>query len=231
MQTDNLKTDFDMIRIVAVHTAMALVEPLTRLFREYLPEVKLNHIADDSLIQEVIANNAVTPAVRRRLLNYYTAAADAGADLVFNTCSSVGKVAEMGDLTTAVPVFRIDGPMAEKAVLEGQKIGVIATLPTTLTPTVQLLQDKAAAAGRTIEVVEGLAEGAFAAGMSGDKETHNRLIEEAALKIADRVDTIVLAQGSMAAMEEKLAAMTGKRVLSSPLLGVLGVREYLKAKG
>ena len=76
-----------------------------------------------------------------------------------------------------------------------------------------------------------LAEGAFAAGMSGDKETHNRLIEEAALKIADRVDTIVLAQGSMAAMEEKLAAMTGKRVLSSPLLGVLGVREYLKEKG
>ncbi len=220
-----------MIRIVAVHTAMALVEPLTKLFKEHLPEVKLNHIADDSLIQEVIANNAVTPAVRRRLLSYYTAAADAGADLVFNTCSSVGKVAEMGDLTAAVPVFRIDGPMAEKAVREGSKIGVIATLPTTLTPTVQLLEDKAAAAGRSIEVVEGLAEGAFAAGMSGDKETHNRLIEEAALKIADRVDTIVLAQGSMAAMEEKLAAMTGKRVLSSPLLGVLGVKAYLQEQG
>lgn len=220
-----------MIRIVAVHTAMALVEPLTKLFREHLPEVKLNHIADDSLIQEVIANDAVTPAVRRRLLAYYNAAADAGADLVFNTCSSVGKVAETGDEVAPVPVFRIDGPMAETAVREGTKIGVIATLPTTLAPTVQLLRDKAAAAGRTIEVVEGLAEGAFAAGMSGDKETHNHLIEEAAVKIADRVDTIVLAQGSMAAMEEKLAAMTGKRVLSSPLLGVLGVKAYLKEKG
>ena len=220
-----------MIRIVAVHTAMALVEPLTKLFKEHLPEVKLNHIADDSLIQEVIANNAVTPAVRRRLISYYNAAADSGADVVFNCCSSVGKVAEMGDLIAPIPVFRIDGPMAEKAVREGKKIGVIATLPTTLEPTVKLLLDKAEEAGREIEVVKGLAEGAFAAGQSGDKATHDRLIEEVAKTIADKVDVIVLAQGSMAAMEQKLVEMTGKTVLSSPLLGVLGVKEYLKAKG
>lgn len=220
-----------MIRIVAVHTAMALVEPLNKLFKEYLPEVKLNHIADDSLIQEVIANNAVTPAVKRRLLAYYNAAADAGADVVFNCCSSVGGVAEMGDEVAPVKVFRIDGPMAEKAVREGKKIGVIATLPTTLEPTVKLLFDKAAEAGCEIEVVKGLAEGAFAAGQSGDKATHDRLIEEVAKTIADKVDVIVLAQGSMAAMEQKLIEMTGKTVLSSPLLGVLGVKEYLKAKG
>ena len=220
-----------MIRIVAVHTAMALVEPLNKLFKEYLPEVKLNHIADDSLIQEVIANNAVTPAVKRRRLAYYNAAADAGADVVFNCCSSVGGVAEMGDEVAPVKVFRIDGPMAEKAVREGKKIGVIATLPTTLEPTVKLLLDKAAEAGCEIEVVKGLAEGAFAAGQSGDKATHDRLIEEVAKTIADKVDVIVLAQGSMAAMEQKLIEMTGKTVLSSPLLGVLGVKEYLKAKG
>jgi glutamate racemase len=220
-----------MIRVVAVHTAMALVEPLTKLFKEHLPEVKLNHIADDSLIQEVIANNAVTPAVKRRLLAYYNAAADAGADVVFNCCSSVGGVAEMGDEVAPVKVFRIDGPMAEKAVREGKKIGVIATLPTTLEPTVKLLLDKAAEAGCEIEVVKGLAEGAFAAGQSGDKATHDRLIEEVAKTIADKVDVIVLAQGSMAAMEQKLIEMTGKTVLSSPLLGVLGVKEYLKAKG
>ena len=216
-----------MIRVVAVHTAMALVEPLTKLFKEHLPEVKLNHIADDSLIQEVIANNEVTPAVRRRLISYYNAAADSGADIVFNCCSSVGKVAEMGDLIAPITVFRIDGPMVEKAVREGKKIGVIATLPTTLEPTVALLRDKAAAAGVEIEVVEGLAKGAFGA----DKATHDGLIEQEAVKLADKVDVIVLAQGSMAAMEEKLRAMTGKMVLSSPLLGVEGLRDHLREMG
>lgn len=216
-----------MIRVVAVHTAMALVEPLTKLFKEHLPEVKLNHIADDSLIQEVIANNEVTPAVRRRLISYYNAAADSGADIVFNCCSSVGKVAEMGDLIAPITVFRIDGPMAEKAVREGKKIGVIATLPTTLEPTVALLRDKAAVAGVEIEVVEGLAKGAFGA----DKATHDGLIEQEAVKLADKVDVIVLAQGSMAAMEEKLREMTGKMVLSSPLLGVEGLRDHLREMG
>jgi len=87
-----------MRNVICVHTAMALVEPLTKLFQELLPEVNVNHIADSSLIKEVIAHNEVTPAVRRRLLSYYNAAADAGADVVFNTCSSVGDVADYGNL-------------------------------------------------------------------------------------------------------------------------------------
>ena len=35
-----------MKNVICVHTAMALVEPLTKLFAELLPEVNVNHIAD-----------------------------------------------------------------------------------------------------------------------------------------------------------------------------------------
>lgn len=216
-----------MIKVFCVHTAMALVEPMNKLFKELMPEVKLNHIADDSLIQEVIANNAVTPAVRRRLLSYYNAAADAGADVVFNTCSSVGDIADYGNGYARIPIFRIDQPMAAKAVTSAQRIGVISTLPTTLDPTCRLLQNEAKKAGRDVVLVEGLADGAFAAGQSGDSETHDRLIAEAAQKIADKVDLFVLAQGSMARMEQRLSEMTGKPVLSSPVLGVKGLRKFL----
>lgn len=216
-----------MIRVVAVHTAMALVEPLTKIFREYLPEVKLNHIADDSLIQEVIAAGEVTPAVRRRLLSHYVAAADAGAQVVFNTCSSVGDVADYGNQYAPIPVFRIDQPMAAKAVQGWQRIGVISTLSTTLDPTCRLLRNEAAKAGRDVTLVEGLADGAFAAGQSGDGDIHDRLIAEAAQRIAPEVDVFVLAQGSMARMEQRLAELTGKPVLSSPVLGVQGLRQFL----
>lgn len=217
-----------MIKVVCVHTAMALVEPMTKIFKELMPEVKLNHIADDSLIQEVIANNAVTPAVRRRLLSYYNAAADAGADVVFNTCSSVGDIADYGNGYARIPIFRIDQPMAAQAVASAERIGVISTLPTTLAPTCRLLRNEAKKAGRDVVLVEGLADGAFAAGQSGDGETHDRLIAEAAQKIADQVDLFVLAQGSMARMEQRLSELTGKPVLSSPVLGVKGLRKFLK---
>ncbi len=217
-----------MIRVVCVHTAMALVEPMTKFFKEILPEVKLNHIADDSLIQEVIANNEVTPAVRRRLLSYYNAAADSGADVVFNTCSSVGDIADYGNIYARIPIFRIDQPMAAKAVASADRIGVISTLPTTLDPTRRLLENEAKKAGREVVLVDGLADGAFAAGQSGDSETHDRLIAEAAARIADQVDMFVLAQGSMARMEQRLSELTGKPVLSSPVLGVEGLRKFLK---
>lgn len=216
-----------MKKVVCVHTAMALVGPLTETFRELIPEVQVEHIAESSLIKEVIANNAVTPAVRRRLLDYYNAAADSGADIIFNTCSSVGDIADLGNSISRVPVFRIDRPMAERAVQEAQRIGVISTLPTTLDPTCRLLKNCAAEAGKEITLVEGLADGAFAAGQSGDSETHDRLIAEAAQRIADCVDLFVLAQGSMARMEQRLSELTGKPVLSSPVLGVLGLRKRL----
>ena len=216
-----------MINVICVHTAMALVEPLTKTFAELMPEVNVNHIADSSLIKEVIANNEVTPAVRRRLLAYYNAAADAGADVVFNTCSSVGDVADYGNTYARIPVFRIDQPMAALAVQNYDRIGVISTLSTTLDPTCRLLQNEAKKADRTVTLVEGLADGAFAAGQSGDGETHDRLIAEAAAKIADKVDVFVLAQGSMARMELRLSELTGKPVLSSPVLGVKGLRKFL----
>lgn len=216
-----------MINVICVHTAMALVEPLTKTFAELLPEVNVNHIADSSLIKEVIANNEVTPAVKRRLLAYYNAAADAGADVVFNTCSSVGDVADYGNAYARIPVFRIDRPMAAQAVMQAGRIGVISTLPTTLDPTCRLLLGEAAKAGRDVVLVEGLADGAFAAGQSGDGETHDRLIAEAAQRIADKVDLFVLAQGSMARMEKRLSELTGKPVLSSPVSGVLGLRKFL----
>ena len=216
-----------MINVICVHTAMALVEPLTKTFAELLPEVNVNHIADSSLIKEVIANNEVTPAVRRRLLAYYNAAADAGADVVFNTCSSVGDVADYGNTYAPIPVFRIDQPMAAQAVAVYNRIGVISTLPTTLDPTCRLLKNEAKKVGRVVTLVEGLADGAFAAGQSGDGETHDRLIAEAAGRIANQVDAFVLAQGSMARMEQRLSDLTGKPVLSSPVLGVKGLRKFL----
>jgi hypothetical protein len=82
-----------MKTVVAVHTALAMVEPVKKLFAENLPGVRLINIVDDSMIQDVIREGKVPEAVRIRLLRYYDAAVDAGADVIFNTCSSVGDVA------------------------------------------------------------------------------------------------------------------------------------------
>jgi hypothetical protein len=118
--------------------------------------------------------------------------------------------------------------MAEKAISMTDKIAVLATVPTTLDPTIRLLDMCADEAGKKITTVSGLAEGAFSAITSGDVETHDRLIAETAVKVAETCDVILLAQASMARMEEPLRELTGKIVLSSPKLGIEMVKEILE---
>jgi hypothetical protein len=116
--------------------------------------------------------------------------------------------------------------MAELAVQKGTEIGVLATVPTTLGPTADLIIEKAKEAGKEVHIHKHLCEGAFQVLMSGDRDKHDRMVLEGALAIAPEVDIIVLAQASMARLAPMLAEKTGKEVLSSPRLAV----EYLKQK-
>jgi Asp/Glu/hydantoin racemase len=132
-------------------------------------------------------------------------------------CSSAGEVVDLGRLTIdTVPLLRIDEPMAAEAVRSARRVGVLATLPTTLDPTVRLIRQQAARIGKEVEVVDGLAEGAYQILRQGQPERHDEMIIETAVKIADRSDVFVLAQASMARVEAKIRERTGKPVLSSP---------------
>lgn len=217
-----------MKTVFAVHTAFALIEPTKHLFAELLPDVRLINMADESLIQDVIQAGSVPPAVAKRLVSYYWAGIDAGADLIFNTCSSVGEIADLARPLLPVPIVKIDDAMTVEAVNSAESIGVLATVPTTLAPTIRLVQTKAAQMNKTVAVVDGLAEGAFQALMSGDAATHDRLILETGQRVAAEADMLILAQGSMARMENELAQATGKPVLSSPRRGVLAVKAALE---
>jgi hypothetical protein len=119
--------------------------------------------------------------------------------------------------------------MAEKAVAEGRKVGVLATLSTTLAPTVDLVRRKAAEAGREIEIVEHLCEGAFEAVMAGDGATHDRFVGAAITEAMRGVDAIVLAQASMARVVSALPPEAiPAPVFSSPERGVERAGDVLR---
>lgn len=202
--------------IVAIYTGQGLSELLQKVFRQYLPECRLINIIDDGIIHDVIENGGVNKKIIRRLLKYYQIGAEIGGDIIVNTCSSVGEVVDIARNVIDVPIVRIDEPMAKEAVEKFSNIGVLATLHTTLNPTVRLIKSQASSMGKEVSIVEGLAEGAYHALINGRPDEHDRLILEKAKEIADRVDCIVLAQGSMARMKERLENEVNKTVLASP---------------
>jgi Asp/Glu/hydantoin racemase len=153
--------------------------------------------------------------------SYLESAELAGADYIMVTCSSIGPAVEAAAKFISVPVLRVDQPMADQAVRTGKRIGVIATLATTLEPTADLISRRASAAGKPIELASRLCDGAFDALMSGDAARHDAIVTAALKELAKEVDVIVLAQASMARVVEGLAG-TDKRVpiLASPPIAV-----------
>ncbi len=204
-----------------VHTSATLVPIFEELRKLHMPEVDTFNLADDSLIKDVIRRGELTPATARRVVEHVGSAAAAGADCILVTCSSIGRAVEAAAALTSVPVLRVDQPMADEAVRIGGRIGVIATLPTTLEPTADLVRRRAEMAEQQIELRTRLCEGAFEALMSGDAARHDTMVANALRELSSMVDVIVLAQASMARVVDTLAP--GERVipiLASPALAM-----------
>jgi Asp/Glu/hydantoin racemase len=208
-------------RLGLLHTSATLVPVFEQLCKAKLPGVAVFNLVDDSLIKDVIAHNQLRPQTARRVTKLVSAAEDAGADLIMVTCSSIGAAVETAATLAAVPVLRVDQPMADQAVATAQRIGVIATLPTTLGPTADLIRRRALAAGREIELTSRLCEGAFEALMSGDAAQHDAMVAAALKELIQQVDVIALAQASMARVVDTLSENErSKPILASPPLAV-----------
>jgi len=204
-----------------IHTSATLVPVFSQLCKDKLPGVDTFNLADDSLIKDVIRRGELTPQTARRAVEHIASAEAAGADYILVTCSSIGRAVDTAASLSAVPVLRVDQPMADRAVQTGRRIGVVATLPTTLEPTADLIQRRAQRAGRQVEVVSRLCAGAFDALMSGDAAKHDAMVAGALRELAQQVEVIVLAQASMARVVDGLSGADQRvPILASPGLAV-----------
>jgi len=204
-----------------IHTSATLVPVFAELCSKYLPQVRIFNIVDDSLIKNTIACGELTPTTSKRVVDYAGSAEKAGADYILFTCSSIGPAVEIAAALSNIPVLRVDQPMADKAVQTGKRIGVVATLSTTLQPTSDLVSRRAIAAGKEIELVSRLCDGAFDALMDGDAATHDKKCGDVLKQLSKEVDVILLAQASMARVVDTLDE-TDKQVpiLASPRIAI-----------
>lgn len=210
-----------MKKIGLIHTSATLVPVFQDLFKDKAVPAEVFNIVDDSLIKDVIAKGRLEEDTAQRVINYVMSAEQAGADLIMVTCSSIGRAVERAAEKAGVPVIRVDQPMVDRAVAEGKRIGVVATLPTTLEPTSDLVLRRAEKAGKKVELTSRLCEGAFEALMGGDPVKHDDMIIAALRELSGEVDVILLAQASMArAVSQMPDSERNVPILSSPGIAV-----------
>ncbi|HVW51810.1 MAG TPA: aspartate/glutamate racemase family protein [Trinickia sp.] len=215
-----------MKTIAVVHTGPVSVQPIKEQISELIPDARVINIVDDSLLNDVRAAGHVTPEVASRIHSYMSNAQAMRVDIILNACSSVGEAVDSVRNLISTPIVKIDEAMAEEACSIDSRIGVIATVPTTLEPTVRLVKKKAGELQRAVEVTERIAEGAFEALLSGDGARHDQIVKSAISTLAAQVGVIVLAQVSMARLVPQLEGVRVP-VLSSLRSGVAALKRAL----
>jgi Asp/Glu/hydantoin racemase len=216
-----------MPKIAIIHTSPVTVNTFKQLAADALPGCTVVNFVDDSILPQLLENGGDLSQVADRLTQYARFAEEVGADIILSACSSVGELAPALREQVHIPVVRVDDALAETAVRRGQRIGVAATLPTTLRPTTALIQRKADESGRAITLTTCLVDAAFQRLAAGDAEGHDAILSAALEELAAQVDVVVLAQASMARVLPRLPEALRDKFLVSPPLAIQQVKAAL----
>ncbi|PKP62847.1 MAG: Asp/Glu/hydantoin racemase [Alphaproteobacteria bacterium HGW-Alphaproteobacteria-8] len=216
-----MSTPTERPSLAMIHTVASLIPVLDTLAQQHLPGWSAFNMLDESLLRTTISEGRLSQLTMRRLAGLVWSAVDAGANAVVVTCSSLGPAVDAARPLCPVPLFRIDEGMALAAVGIGARIGVLATLSTTLKPTAKLIRRVAVLQGRDCTLTSAVAEGAFEKLARGDVAAHDAMVAQSLRAMALNVDVIVLAQASMAralvGVRDELGTLP---VLTSPELGM-----------
>ena len=213
-----------------IHAVNLTIRAMQPFLERYIPDIEVMHVCDDTIQRDNIRSGVGVIPKR----NYYKFAQyahnlqEAGADMILLACSTFNYAAELARPMIDIPIMQIDRPMMELAVCQGRRVGLLATLSTTVPSSERLLRIVAAERKKEVEVITVLREEAFRAIQKGDTGTHNAILMEEIEKLSGQVDSIVMAQLSMSALAPHLTE-TRVPVYDSGTTGFGRIRQMLAA--
>ncbi len=218
-------------KLAIIHTTPVTIDIMKELAAQYLPDIQINNYLDDSILPQLKESDGDINTVKDRIIQFIQNAEKIHVNAVLFACSSIGEIVGQAQEMVDIPVIRIDDAMADTAVKAGSKIGVAATLSTTLNPTFNLLVHKADQLQKEIELISLLCEDAYLELMNGNKAKHDQILAENLKQLGEQTDVVVLAQASMASAVTALPSEIQSKFLTSPELGMKKMGAILNEHG
>lgn len=216
-----------MKTVAVLHTTPVTIEGLKPHFQSILPDVKVMNFLDESILPEINRAGRITPELRFRFHSLMRQAAMASPDLLLSACSSVGGLMEEGAGLVSMPALRIDEPMLRQAAATGGRIGVAATLASTLDPTVDLLLRCAEQERKKVQVNRLLISEAGPLLSAGKTDEYLGLTAQKISGLLEECDLVVLAQASMAGALKLIPDGDRLPVMTSPASGIAALKKWL----
>ncbi len=215
-------------RIALIHALEESVVPARTAFRAHWPAARIFDLLDTSLAVDLAEAGRLNEAMMgrfRTLADYAAGTAGAGgrtAGILF-TCSAFAPAIDAVKPHLPIPVFRPNEAAFEAAMAIGNRIGIVVSFGPSADSLRSELLAMAAAAGRRIEAVVAVADGALAALKCGDGDGHDDRVVQAAGRLRD-CDVVVLGQFSMARAQARVQPLLTVPVLTTPGAAVEALR-------
>ncbi len=191
--------------VTILQTSFAKRDDTVAFLQEKVPGVKVEFITDSTILADVRKNGGPTEAVFARMKLYAKAAEISGADLIVNSCSTVGEVADVYAKEVGIPVMKVEEPMCREAAALGTRFAIIGTVETSMGPVARIIERLGKEEGKVMDCRLFVQKAAWDALVAGKTEEHNRILLENIRKLDEEgYDAIVMSQISMRALLPEL---------------------------
>jgi aspartate/glutamate racemase len=204
-----------MSRIVLVHAVAVAMPPIEAAFQALWPAAERVNLLEDSLSVDRARDGRLAPAMTERFRTLGRYAVTIGAQGILFTCSAFGEAIEAVAREQPVPVLKPNEAMFEAALAGGGRLGLLATFEPSVASMTRELEDMAQERGKDAALEVVCVEDAMAALRAGDGDAHDRLVAEAAPRLAG-CDAVMLAHFSTARAEPLVTARLACPVLTAP---------------
>jgi len=213
-------------RIALIHATPVAMQPVVEAFRHGWPDVDTFNVLDDALSTDLARAGTLNEALQQRIASLAAYATNIGVDGILYTCSAFGEAIEAVARTARIPVLKPNEAMFEDVLQRGTRIGLLATFQPSIPSLEQEFVDMARAQAKDVTLESVCVPEAMTALTTGDAEQHDRLVAEAAARLA-HCEAVMLAQFSMARARSAVQQVIGDKVLTSPDSAVAKLKAVL----
>jgi Asp/Glu/hydantoin racemase len=203
------------MRIALIHAVTVAMAPVHEAFARLWPEVECTDLLDTALAVDRERDGELTAAMRRRIAVLADYAAGTGAAGILYTCSAFGEAIEAVAAASPLPVLKPNEAMFEAALAAGDRIGMLATFGPSVAGMEEEFRQLTAQRGAAARLETICVTGAMQALKAGDGATHDRLLAEAAPRLA-HCDAVLLAHFSTARAEGAVRTALHCPVMTAP---------------
>jgi aspartate/glutamate racemase len=202
-------------RIVLIHAVSVAMQPVQDAFARGWPEAETVNLLEDSLSLDLEVAGELTQSMKNRIAALARYGMDIGARGILFTCSAFGEAIDAVAAAADIPVLKPNEAMFEEALEAGDRIGLLATFRPSVASMEKEFFKMAEKRGKAIKLESLWVPGAMDALRSGDGDTHDRLLAQAAPNLSS-CDVVMLAHFSTTRASASVSRAINRTVLTSP---------------